>query len=48
MVGLWNADLLPSEKGFYAFSFLLALYGAIAVQKNIRDDMSIDGKKDAA
>lgn len=37
-VGLWNATLLPSEKGFYAFSFLLALFGAIAVQKNTRDN----------
>lgn len=36
-IGLINADLLPSEKGFYAFSFLLALFGAIAVQKNTRD-----------
>src|ERR1700754_1502277 len=36
-VGLWNATLLPSEKGFYAFAFLLALFGAVAVQKNIRD-----------
>ncbi len=38
VIGLWNAALLPSEKGFYAFAFLLSLYGAIAVQKNIRDD----------
>lgn len=38
VIGLWNADtLLPSEKGFYAFSFILALFGAIAVQKNTRD-----------
>lgn len=36
-VGLWNATLLPSEKGFYAFAFLLALFGAISVQKNTRD-----------
>lgn len=36
-VGLWNAAILPSEKGFYAFAFLLALFGAIAVQKNTRD-----------
>jgi uncharacterized membrane protein YiaA len=36
-VGLWNATLLPSEKGFYAFAFLLGLFGAIAVQKNTRD-----------
>jgi uncharacterized membrane protein YiaA len=36
-VGLWNATLANSEKGFYAMSFLLALFGAVAVQKNIRD-----------
>ena len=36
-VGLWNAELLPSEKGFYAFSFLLSLFAAVAVQKNVRD-----------
>ena len=36
-VGLWNADLLRSEKGFYAMSFVLSLFAAIAVQKNTRD-----------
>jgi len=36
-VGLWNADLERSEKGFYAMSFLLSLFAAIAVQKNTRD-----------
>jgi uncharacterized membrane protein YiaA len=36
-VGLWNAELLPSEKGFYAFAFLLSLFAAVAVQKNVRD-----------
>ncbi len=36
-VGLWNATLASSEKGFYAMSFLLALFGAVAVQKNVRD-----------
>lgn len=40
VVGLWNATILPSEKGFYAFAFLLALFGAISVQKNTRDNMS--------
>jgi uncharacterized membrane protein YiaA len=39
VVGLWNATILPSEKGFYAFAFLLALFGAISVQKNTRDNM---------
>ena len=46
-IGLWNADLLPSEKGFYAFSFLLAIFGAIAVQKNTRDNQgSFDSTDD--
>jgi uncharacterized membrane protein YiaA len=42
VVGLWNATLLPSEKGFYAFSFLLSIFGAITVQKNIRDSQARD------
>lgn len=37
VIGLWNVTLLPSEKGFYAFAFLLSLFGAISVQKNTRD-----------
>jgi len=36
-VGLWNATLASSEKGFYAMSFLLSLFAAVAVQKNVRD-----------
>ena len=36
-IGLWNATLQLSEKGFYAMSFLLSLFAAIAVQKNTRD-----------
>lgn len=44
VVGLWNATLLPSEKGYYAFSYLLALFGAIAVQKNTRDAKVITNK----
>ncbi len=36
-VGLWNASLALSEKGFYAMSFVLSLFAAVAVQKNIRD-----------
>ena len=38
VIGLWNATLERSEKGFYAMSFLLSLFAAIAVQKNIRDN----------
>ena len=36
-VGLWNATLALSEKGFYAMSFALSLFAAVAVQKNVRD-----------
>lgn len=36
-IGLWNADLTKSEKGFYAMAFTLSIFAAIAVQKNTRD-----------
>ena len=39
-IGLWNATLAASEKGFYAMAFLLALFGAVAVQKNWERDMN--------
>ncbi|HDS0924470.1 TPA: YiaA/YiaB family protein [Stenotrophomonas maltophilia] len=40
LVGLWNATLLLSEKGFYGMAFALSLFGAVAVQKNTRDLMA--------
>ncbi|EKT57145.1 inner membrane protein YiaA [Providencia burhodogranariea] len=36
-IGLYHADLLPSEKGFYGIAFFLCLFGSISIQKNIRD-----------
>jgi len=36
-VGLWNAELAFSEKGFYAMAYAMSLFAAIAVQKNTRD-----------
>jgi len=42
-VGLWNATLTLSEKGFYAMAFLLGLFGAVAVQKNTRDMRLVPG-----
>lgn len=42
VVGLWNAELLPSEKGFYAFAFILAMFSAVAVQKNVRDTQAAE------
>ncbi len=41
VIGLWNASLTLSEKGFYGMSFALSLFSAIAVQKNVRDNQLI-------
>jgi uncharacterized membrane protein YiaA len=50
VIGLWNADLELSEKGFYGMSFTLSLFAAIAVQKNTRDvafiQREIESKED--
>lgn len=40
-VGLWNATLALSEKGFYGVTFFMSLFGAIAVQKNTRDSANV-------
>ncbi|MHA7058645.1 inner membrane protein YiaA [Aquimarina sp. M1] len=45
IIGLWNADLDLSEKGFYGMSFTLSLFSAIAVQKNTRDKKFIEAKE---
>lgn len=45
-VGLWNADLEKSEKGFYAMSFVLSMFSAITVQKNTRDSKLTETKED--
>ncbi len=37
VMGLWNAALTLSEKGFYGMAFVLSLFAAITVQKNTRD-----------
>ncbi|WP_226646015.1 inner membrane protein YiaA [Mesobacillus subterraneus] len=37
-IGLYNAgSIILSEKGFYGMSFVLSIFAAITVQKNIRD-----------
>ena len=38
IMGLINADLLLSEKGFYAMAYLLSGFAGITVQKNVRDN----------
>ncbi|TPN86710.1 inner membrane protein YiaA [Aquimarina algicola] len=45
VIGLWNADLDLSEKGFYGMSFTLSLFAAIAVQKNTRDKKFIENRE---
>ncbi|SEO12731.1 Uncharacterized membrane protein YiaA [Mucilaginibacter gossypiicola] len=44
-IGLWNADLARSEKGFYAMAFCLSMFSAIAVQKNTRDARMFEDKE---
>ena len=46
IIGLWNADLFLSEKGFYGMAFTLSLFASVAVQKNIRDVQYIDRNSD--
>lgn len=36
-VGLWNANMLLAEKGFYGIGFAMSLFAVVAVQKNVRD-----------
>lgn len=47
VIGLWNAEIELSEKGFYGMSFTLSLFSSVAVQKNIRDLVWLDNKDNA-
>ncbi|MFD3322504.1 inner membrane protein YiaA [Alteromonas macleodii] len=42
VIGLFNAELLLSEKGFFGMAFTLSLFAAITVQKNVRDSQTTD------
>lgn len=44
VIGLWNANIDLSEKGFYGMAFTLSLFAAISVQKNTRDKKYIESK----
>ncbi|MDC0602407.1 inner membrane protein YiaA [Aliiglaciecola sp.] len=37
IIGLINADLLLSEKGFFGMAYTLSLFASVTVQKNVRD-----------
>ncbi|QCO66888.1 hypothetical protein E5843_02135 [Luteimonas yindakuii] len=43
-IGLWNAGLALSEKGFYGMAYALSLFAAIAVQKSTRDSFGDESK----
>lgn len=45
VIGLWNANLALSEKGFYGIAFTLSLFAAIVVQKNTRDMEAFEKQK---
>jgi len=42
VAGLWNADIESSEKGFFAMSYVLSTFSAVAVQKNTRDTQALN------
>ena len=41
VIGLRNAGMTLSEKGFYGMAFTLAMFASVAVQKNTRDLKSL-------
>ena len=41
VVGLYNAELFLSEKGFYGMAYVISMFAAITVQKNIRDNQAV-------
>lgn len=41
-VGLWNATLTSSEKGFYLMSYVLSLFAVVTIQKNVRDGTGLE------
>ncbi|QDH68826.1 inner membrane protein YiaA [Marilutibacter alkalisoli] len=47
-IGLWNAELALSEKGFYGMAYALSLFAAIAVQKNTRDTLAAEDRQEAS
>jgi uncharacterized membrane protein YiaA len=46
VIGLINANVLLSEKGFYGIAFVLSLFSVITVQKNTRDLTNEQGETD--
>src|SRR5689334_11702046 len=38
LIGLWNASMEASEKGYYFGSLLYGLFSAVSLQKSVRDE----------
>jgi len=38
-MGLWNAEMMLNEKGYYFLILMYGLFAAISVQKNVRDQL---------
>ena len=45
-IGLYNTELALSEKGFYAMAYVLSLFAAVTVQKNVRDKDALATQQD--
>src|ERR671921_1697505 len=39
LVGLWNAQMLLNEKGYYFTVLMYGLFSAVSLQKSVRDQM---------
>lgn len=39
LVGLWNAEMLLNEKGYYFTILMYGLFSAVSLQKVVRDQM---------
>ncbi len=48
VIGLINAQMELSEKGYYGVSFVLSLFAVITVQKNVRDLTNEQGVTDSS
>ena len=39
LLGLWNAEMMLNEKGYYFVILMYGLFAATTVQKHVRDQM---------
>ena len=38
-IGLWNADMMLNEKGYYFAVLMYGLFSAVSLQKAVRDEL---------